>query len=396
MTRYNIFIIMVAILFTGCSACKKVNTENVDVVASDNIDKNAPFWNRLLYHASSAENSNICLSPLSVQLALAMTATGAEGETQEQMYNTIGKNICDEAENIISRFNEEIKDCELNLANSIWINNRLKVKDEFINSNKSIYDAEIRNIPFDKSAIGKINGWCKENTKGKIDEIIDRVDANNMMYLINALYFKAPWWNPFRPENTRKQPFTTADGNVVEAEMMKQSFKTSYYIDDTVQIATMPFQGGFEMIFILPRYEKDINDAIRHLSSHYKNCTDKMEIYKVDFSVPKFKTEFSMNIRDILYGMGMQRAFSNEAQFGKISDEPLYIDEVIHKTFISIDESGAEAAAVTAVSMRAGAFMPREEKRATMILDRPFIYAIKDRKTGSIFFVGTVCNPNNK
>ena len=396
MTRYNIFIIMVAILFTGCSACKKVNTENVDVVASDNIDKNAPFWNRLLYHASSAENSNICLSPLSVQLALAMTATGAEGETQEQMYNTIGKNICDEAENIISRFNEEIKDCELNLANSIWINNRLKVKDEFINSNKSIYDAEIRNIPFDKSAIGKINGWCKENTKGKIDEIIDRVDANNMMYLINALYFKAPWWNPFRPENTRKQPFTTADGNVVEAEMMKQSFKTSYYIDDTVQIATMPFQGGFEMIFILPRYEKDINDAIRHLSSHYKNCTDKMEIYKVDFSVPKFKTEFSMNIRDILYGMGMQRAFSNEAQFGKISDEPLYIDEVIHKTFISIDESGAEAAAVTAVSMRAGAFMPREEKRATMILDRPFIYAIKDRKTGSIFFVGTVCNPNKK
>lgn len=396
MTRYNIFIIMVAILFTGCSACKKVNTENVDVVASDNIDKNAPFWNRLLYHASSAENSNICLSPLSVQLALAMTATGAEGETQEQMYNTIGKNICDEAENIISRFNEEIKDCELNLANSIWINNRLKVKDEFINSNKSIYDAEIRNIPFDKSAIGKINGWCKENTKGKIDEIIDRVDANNMMYLINALYFKAPWWNPFRPENTRKQPFTTADGNVVEAEMMKQSFKTSYYIDDTVQIATMPFQGGFEMIFILPRYEKDINDAIRHLSTHYKNCTDKMEIYKVDFSVPKFKTEFSMNIRDILYGMGMQRAFSNEAQFGKISDNPLYIDEVIHKTFISIDESGAEAAAVTAVSMRAGAFMPREEKRATMILDRPFIYAIKDRKTGSIFFVGTVCNPNKK
>ena len=396
MTRYNIFIIMVAILFTGCSACKKVNTENVDVVASDNIDKNAPFWNRLLYHASSAENSNICLSPLSVQLALAMTATGAEGETQEQMYNTIGKNICDEAENIISRFNEEIKDCELNLANSIWINNRLKVKDEFINSNKSIYDAEIRNIPFDKSAIGKINGWCKENTKGKIDEIIDRVDANNMMYLINALYFKAPWWNPFRPENTRKQPFTTADGNVVEAEMMKQSFKTSYYIDDTVQIATMPFQGGFEIIFILPRYEKDINDAIRHLSTHYKNCTDKMEIYKVDFSVPKFKTEFSMNIRDILYGMGMQRAFSNEAQFGKISDNPLYIDEVIHKTFISIDESGAEAAAVTAVSMRAGAFMPREEKRATMILDRPFIYAIKDRKTGSIFFVGTVCNPNKK
>lgn len=396
MTRYNIFIIMIAILFTGCSACKKVNTENVDVVASDNIDKNAPFWNRLLYHASSAENCNICLSPLSVQLALAMTATGAEGETQEQMYNTIGKNICDEAENIISRFNEESTECELNLANSIWINNRLKVKDEFINSNKSIYNAEIKNIPFDKNAIGKINGWCNENTNGKINEIIDRIDANNMMYLINALYFKAPWWNPFRPENTRKQPFTTADGKVVEADMMKQSFKTSYYIDDTVQIATMPFQGGFDMIFILPRYKKDLNDAIRHLSAQYKSCTDKMEIYKVDFSVPKFKTEFSMNIRDILYGMGMQRAFSNEAQFGKISDNPLYIDEVIHKTFISIDESGAEAAAVTAVSMRAGAFMPREEKRATMILDRPFIYAIKDKKTGTIFFVGTVCNPNKK
>ena len=396
MKRYNIFIIMVAMLFAGCTACKKAATGNVNVIATDNIDKSAPFWNKLLYHASSGGNNNVCLSPLSVQMAIAMTATGAEGETQEQMYSTIGKEICEEAERIVSRFNEESTECELNLANSIWINKRLKVKEDFINSNKSIYNAEIKNIPFDKNAIGKINGWCKENTNGKINEIIDRIDANNMMYLINALYFKAPWWNPFRPQNTQKQPFTTADGKVVEADMMKQSFKTSYYIDDTVQIATMPFQGGFEMIFILPRYKKDLNDAIRHLSAQYKSCTDKMEIYKVDFSVPKFKTEFSMNISDILYRMGMERAFGNEAQFGKISDEPLYIDEVIHKTFISIDESGAEAAAVTAVSMRAGAVMPREEKRATMTLDHPFIYAIKDKKTGTIFFVGTVCNPNKK
>ena len=145
MTRYNIFIIVVAMFFAGCTACKKVATGDVNVIATDNIDKSAPFWNKLLYHASSGGNNNVCLSPLSVQMAIAMTATGAEGETQEQMYSTIGKEICDEAERIISRFNEESTECELNLANSIWINKRLKVKEDFINSNKSIYNAEIKN-----------------------------------------------------------------------------------------------------------------------------------------------------------------------------------------------------------------------------------------------------------
>ena len=127
MTKYNIFIIMVAMLFASCTACKKAATGDVNVIATDN---------KLLYHASSGGKNNVCLSPLSVQMAIAMTATGAEGETQEQMYGTIGKDICEEAERIVSRFNEESTECELNLANSIWINKRLKVKEDFINSNK--------------------------------------------------------------------------------------------------------------------------------------------------------------------------------------------------------------------------------------------------------------------
>ena len=177
---------------------------------------------------------------------------------------------------------------------------------------------------------------------------------------------------------------------------IKKVLKTQYYIDDTIQMATLPFEDGFEMVFVLPRYKKSIEDAIDHLATQYKNCTDNMETYEIALFLPKFKTEFSIYMRDILYAMGMERAFGCEAQFGNISGTQLYIDNIIQKTYIGVDEDGAEAAAVTAVTMRCGALPPQDVKRATMMLDRPFIYAIRDRVTDTMIFVGTVGNPNKK
>ena len=396
MKRFNIvFAIMVALFSAGCYAQENTSKENIVAAEKANASQKMPFWCELLHRTYSKEESNICLSPLSAQMAIAMAAIGAEGETQQQMYNTIGNSINEDAKEIIARFNGKSRQCELNLANSIWINDKLSVKEEFINKNKSIYNAEVNTIPFDRKAKGKINNWCKENTNGKINEIIDEINASDMMYLINALYLKAPWLTPFKTSLTAKKSFTTTKGKVVTVDMMKQTLKTSYYIDDVVQFVSLPFEDGFEMLFALPRYKKSVDEAILHLATQYKNCTDNMETYEVTLSVPKFKTEFSIYMRDILYAMGMKRAFGFEAQFGNISDTQLYIDNIIQKTYIGVDENGAEAAAVTAVTMRCGAF-PRKEKQATMTLDRPFIYAIRDRKTDNILFVGTVGDPTKQ
>lgn len=397
MRKFNIIVaILIALLSAGCSSHRKTAKESSVTVKTASTNQEMPFWCELLYRTYSNENSNVCLSPLSAQLAIAMTAEGAEGETQQQMYNTIGSDICEEAKNIMARFNDNTCKSELNLANSIWINDKLSVKEEFINSNKTIFDAEVNTIPFDRHATKKINNWCSDNTKGKIKDVVDKVGADNMMFLINALYLKTKWWSKFDARNTKKQLFTTATGNVVDVDMMKQSLKTQYYIDDVVQIATLPFEEGFEMVFVLPRYNKSIDDAIMHLATHHKECTEEMELYKVDFSVPKFKTEYSVYMRDILYAMGMEKPFCIDAEFGKISDIPLYIDNIIQKTYINIDENGAEAAAVTVVDMRCGALPPQAEKRATMTLDRPFIYAIRDRVTDTMIFIGTIGDPGKK
>ena len=397
MKRFNISVAIIVALFSaGCYAQEKTSKENIIATETASVSQKMPFWCELLHRTYSKEDCNICLSPLSAQMAIAMAAIGAEGETQQQMYSTIGNSINEDAKDIIARFDEENGRCELNLANSIWINDKLSVKQDFIDKNKSIYNAEVNTITFDKYAKNIINNWCSDNTKGKINEIIDEIDKSDMMYLINALYFKSPWLTPFEADLTKRKSFTTAEDKVVTVDMMKKVLKTQYYIDDTIQMATLPFEDGFEMVFVLPRYKKSIEDAIDHLATQYKNCTDNMETYEIALFLPKFKTEFSIYMRDILYAMGMERAFGCEAQFGNISGTQLYIDNIIQKTYIGVDEDGAEAAAVTAVTMRCGAMPPQDVKRATMMLDRPFIYAIKDRVTDTMIFVGTVGNPNKK
>ena len=237
MTRFNIFVAIIAVLLSaGCSSHRKTAKESSVTVKTASTNQEMPFWCELLYRTYSNENSNVCLSPLSAQLAIAMTAEGAEGETQQQMYNTIGSDICEEAKNIMARFNDSTAKSELNLANSIWINDKLSVKEEFINSNKTIFDAEVNTIPFDRHAVKRINNWRSDNTKGKITDVVDKVSADNMMFLINALYLKTKWWSKFDARNTKKQLFTTATGNVVDVDMMKQSLKKQKDVVNTTSI----------------------------------------------------------------------------------------------------------------------------------------------------------------
>lgn len=359
-------------------------------------EKKLPFWGSLFNTVcKESKQENVCISPLSAQLALSMTANGATGETQQQMYGTMGlaDDVNAKAKETIEQLSANRYGCEVNIANSIWVNEKLDVKQEFIDTNKEYFNALVTTAPFNKETLQRINEWCSENTKGKIKSALDEIKKNDRMYLINALYFKGGWKDEFNKGKTKEAPFTKEDGTVVEVPMMNQSIKTQYYEDDILQIVVKLFDDTYQMLLVLPAEGVTTEEAAAHLSANYEKILGEMSIYQVTLSMPRFQSDFATSLKNPLKMMGMPRAFGPDAQFDGISREPLYIDDAFQKTFIKVDETGAEAAALTVVRTGLLSMNQKFEER-TMNLDRPFIYIIKNYQPENVLFIGKVGNPN--
>ena len=359
-------------------------------------EKKLPFWGSLFKTVcKESKQENVCISPLSAQLALSMTANGATGETQQQMYGTMGlaDDVNAKAKETIEQLSANRYGCEVNIANSIWVNEKLDVKQEFIDTNKEYFNALVTTAPFNKETLQRINEWCSENTKGKIKSALDEIKKNDRMYLINALYFKGGWKDEFNKGKTKEAPFTKEDGTVVEVPMMKQSIKTQYYEDDILQIVVKLFDDTYQMLLVLPAEGVTTEEAAAHLSANYEKILGEMSIYQVTLSMPRFQSDFATSLKNPLKKMGMPRAFGPDAQFDGISREPLYIDDAFQKTFIKVDETGAEAAALTVVRTGLLSMNQKFEER-TMNLDRPFIYLITNYQPENVLFIGKVGNPN--
>ncbi|MBR3615728.1 MAG: serpin family protein [Bacteroidaceae bacterium] len=359
-------------------------------------EKKLPFWGSLFNTVcKESKQENVCISPLSAQLTLSMTANGATGETQQQMYGTMGlaDDVNAKAKETIEQLSANRYGCEVNIANSIWVNEKLDVKQEFIDTNKEYFNALVTTAPFNKETLQRINEWCSENTKGKIKSALDEIKKNDRMYLINALYFKGGWKDEFNKGKTKEAPFTKEDGTVVEVPMMNQSIKTQYYEDDILQIVVKLFDDTYQMLLVLPAEGVTTEEAAAHLSANYDKILGEMSIYQVTLSMPRFQSDFATSLKNPLKKMGMPRAFGPDAQFDGISREPLYIDDAFQKTFIKVDETGAEAAALTVMRVGYLASNQKPEKR-TVKLDRPFIYLITNYQPENVLFIGKVGNPN--
>lgn len=357
--------------------------------------ENAPFWSSLFTEVCrNSKEENVCISPLSAQLALAMTANGATGETQKEMYDAmrLGREANTAAKSTIERLSDEKHGCEASIANSIWINDKLDVKQEFINTNKEFFNALVTTAPFNRETLNAINSWCSESTKGKIKSAIDEIKKSDRMYLINALYFKGGWQEEFSKSNTKEKPFTREDGSIVNVPMMHQVIKTQHYEDSLIQVTSKHFDAAYTMLLVLPAEGVSIEEATAHLAANYEKILGCTDTYQVTLSMPKFKSDFGAGLKAPLKKLGMQRAFSSNAEFDGISDEPLKIDNIFQKTFIKVDETGAEAAALTVTRVGALA-MVRELEKRTMNLNRPFIYLIKDYRQ-NILFIGKTGNPD--
>lgn len=348
------------------------------------------------------KKDNIFISPASAYWALAMTANGADGETLSQIISVLGlegnniEELNRQQQAIISESKEEGDTC-LSIANSIWINQHLRVKPHFIKTNQEYYDAEVRNIPFNDAATDSINKWCTQKTNGKITSIIETLNESNMMLLLNAMHFKDEWSKPFMAGGTEEAPFIKEDGETMKVQMMNQKFNTSYYENDSIQIVTKPFANNrYEMVFILPRKGITLEQATAILGKNFTSWHNKMATgTSVIFGLPKFKTEYNTSLKKTLQAMGIENAFNNKADFSGISDAPLYVDDVFQKSYIKIDEKGAEAAAVTATMIGLMSARPILVESKKVILDRPFIYMITDNSTtaGNILFIGKAGAP---
>ena len=374
-------------------------TTVVETTANSTAE-NKSFWGNLLGEACrEMDKENICLSPLSAQLAMAMVANGAEGKTRTEILDVM--QLGDSANINSRRLLDDIatktiwnENGDVRIANSIWIKEDFDVKQEFVETNKEFFDALVERAAFNNATVKKVNDWCKENTNGKIPTILDRFTDSDRMLLINALYLKAAWSKPFQESNTTKQNFTTEKGELVEVPMMMMRSNEQFYKDDVVSMVTKRLQDGYSMLFILPAEGVRCDVAAEYVGKNFDTILRNMGVSDVYLSLPKFTTDFSMSLKQTLANLGIKRAFGGNARFGGISDKPLFISDVVQKTYINVNEKGTEAAAVTMTVV--GLLSMRPSKIETITFNRPFIYAIIKDNSNEVLFAGKIGNPNKK
>lgn len=364
-------------------------------------------------HSKIGGNKNILISPLSTEIALAMTANGSAGKTLSQIEKVIGgtqsvEELNENLSNYIGMLtriaydtNKEYEEdfISIQFANSIWINKTYEneISDDFLRVNSNYYYADVYSAQFDDSTVNDINYWVNAHTEGKIHKMIDNISEETIICLINTLLFSAKWEKPFT--QTADGEFTTYDGVTKGVEVMK-SEESCYIEDDMATGFCKPYWSsgsGYNFVALLPNKNVDVMDYVSGLDGEHLmnmlNIASATYNKTVDCTLPKFSVENDYELIGILKSMGIVDAF-DEAKadfsnmFGKHNKNGAYIGEVLQKTYISVDENGTEAAGAALVRIDKG--ISEEKKHYKVNIDRPFIYAITDSETNIPIFIGVV------
>ena len=416
--------VLVVTLMLGLAACAQpvagevIQSEKPRVTLPDVneadmatlVDGNSAFAFDL-YQALREADGNLFYSPHSISLALVMTYAGARGETAQQMADTLHfvlpHNRLHPAFNgmdlELGRRGEGArgKDGEgfrLNIVNAIWGQKDYKFLSEFLDLMAVNYGAGLRILDFtnapEESRI-TINKWVSDQTEGRIEDLIPQglIDTLTRLVLTNAIYFNAAWQYPFQEDMTEDGPFYLLDGGEVTVPMMRQAELFGYAEGDGYQAVELPYDGGeLSMVLLLPQagHFEAFEDALD--AQQVNRIIGRLEHRQVTLAMPRFEFESSFGLKGALTLMGMPLAFSGGADFsGMTGNRDLFIADVVHKAFVSVDEAGTEAAAATAVVMPLA--MPPEEP-VEVTFNRPFVFLIHDIETGTILFVGRVVNPS--
>ncbi|NMA92631.1 MAG: serpin family protein [Firmicutes bacterium] len=384
---------------------RKVYAEPAEQVDPRLVKANTGFALNLFQVLQKAEpGENIFISPASVSLALAMTYNGAAGETAKAMAKVLGFTDMDpdaintafaDLRTILQNPDPKV---ELSLANSLWARQGQDFYEEFLQQNRDFFDARVESLDFgSRDAAKTINRWVEEQTNGKIKDLIQPpINPLTVLFLINAIYLKAQWAEPFDPDLTREIPFNHPGGSSKDHPVMFRDGSFQYLEEEGFQAVVLPYGKNrrVALYLFLPAPDQTLADFY-HKMEGWDFLPDSFEESKGTVGLPRFKFEYESSLNDALKSLGMGLAFDpNQADFSNLRPTPpeLFIAEVKHKAFVEVNEEGTEAAAATSVEINCLGIAPDPE-RFSMIVDRPFFFSIVDQKTGSILFMGAVTDP---
>ena len=346
-------------------------------------------------------NKNVFVSPTSVAIALSMTYNGASGETQQAMAKALELQgitlpTVNQANNALKASLETADpEVQLSIANSLWAKQGVTFKPDFMERNRQFYGAKVTELDFaNAEATRTINNWVKENTRGKIDQVVDQLKPDDVLFLINAIYFKGNWTKKFDQNQTAERPFYLSNGTQKQHPMMSQSGKYRYYENETFQAVSLPYgKGRLSLYVFLPRENNSLDAFQQQLAvENWQQWMNQFRMRNGSIQLPRFKFDYDIQLNNALKVLGMESAFSDGADFSNMTSASVAINEVKHKTFVEVNEEGTEAAAVTSVGVAlTSAQMPEEAFQ--MVVNRPFFCAIRDNQTGTVLFMGSLREP---
>lgn len=412
MTTKTTMTTILALLFLLLSSCRQdeiLPDENrvidLDEKSAQLIEADNAFGLEIFQKIrEESDKENLMISPLSISVALAMAYNGADGATKTEMEKAMKLNgLTPEQINasykmLIAALQSLDDDVVFEIANAIYSHQGFPVKPSFYDINNEYYDAEVSTLDFGNPyTIETINHWVAEKTHDKISKIIDSLSPDARMVLLNAIYFYGTWAKEFNKEGTKMLNFRLADGTNVEKAMMSKEDTVDYLTNNLFSAVKIPYgTGQYNMMILKPAEGKTSQDIIDALDAeNWKSWNKDFErTGPVVITMPRFKYAFDMQLNQVLKKMGMLQAFSSQdANFIKISDQFLYISSVIHKSYIDVNETGTEAAAVTGIVFETTSIGTGPQK-IYFTVDKPFVYAITEKDTGAILFIGEVRNPD--
>ena len=349
----------------------------------------------LLRQVNTAQRgSNVFISPLSASMALGMTANGAAGSTYDAMRSTLRlgdasrQEINEGYKSLIALLRSLDKSTDFRIANSIWYEQTFPFNEPFLAESKSFFDAEVKGLDFrSPSALTAINSWVNQSTNNKIPAILDEIDDAEVMFLINAIYFKGVWQKQFDKSKTAQAPFFALDGSTASVPLMHQSVPLRVAHTSTYTAVDLLYgNSAYAMTVVLPNQNVSVNTLAESLTGEsWKELEESFSEHQSELYFPRFKLEWKRVLNEDLRALGMGVAF-DAADFTPMSPRgrELVITKVIQKTFVDVNEEGTEAAAATSVGIGL------TSAPSAIRVDRPFLFVIRERFSGTIMFMGKI------
>jgi serine protease inhibitor len=386
--RYAFVLAGALALILGGSASSSAATAN-----AANYDA---FGVGLLQRLASGQSAdNVFISPVSIGVALAMASDGAAGSTRSGILHTLGLaggDVSGANAALIAELHAN-GDAKIGLANAIWLRADLPPNPKYVSLLEKSYGAQAQAVDFaSPQAAATINDWVKAKTLGLIDHLVDQTNPMDFAYLTNALAFQAKWSAPFEKRATQPHPFTNNDGTSVSVSMMQQTSELSTARGDGYDVVRMPYgDGGFAAYVLLPKI-RTTTALLQHLTAAaFDHDVKALQPERIALSLPRFTASYRAGLIPALKAMGMSAAFSDSADFSGMHAPPpqLRISSVEHATYLRVDEDGTTAAAATSIGMTMTAIRVEKPPRA-IVVDHPFVFALRDEHTGTLLFIGAI------